>query len=240
VKTAEPERFTIAELAARAGAKVPLIHHYRRLGLLPEPAAVAPNRFLYNQSHVQAIQLIRLLRERRHLPLEAIREMLPALMSSDEQAFRPEIWEGVIARHDEEAAPRMPRARLVAAARTEFSRRGFDAVTVEDICQECGVAKGSFYRHFASKEEVFLAAVESIADVVTGQLGRRRTTVRSVTQALEPYAPLILEAVTRALRGEPGHKTVAVKLLVRLARRCGPQTLHDAFFRLTQLNLAPG
>jgi AcrR family transcriptional regulator len=32
-------------------------------------------------------------------------------------------------------------------------------VTIADVCEEAGVAPGSFYRHFETKERIFLADV---------------------------------------------------------------------------------
>ena len=39
---------------ARTGVPAASIHHYRRLGLLPEPERAARNRFVYDQRHVEA------------------------------------------------------------------------------------------------------------------------------------------------------------------------------------------
>jgi len=35
-----------------------------------------------------------------------------------------------------------------------INERGFDHVTVDDICKECGVSKGAFYHHFNSKLDI--------------------------------------------------------------------------------------
>jgi AcrR family transcriptional regulator len=44
------------------------------------------------------------------------------------------------------------RAELLAAATRLFEERGYDAVTVADITDSAGVAKGTFYLYFDSKE----------------------------------------------------------------------------------------
>ena len=49
------------------------------------------------------------------------------------------------------------RARIEKAALELFRARGFDNVTVEDVCAEAGVAPATFYRHFGTKEEVVFA-----------------------------------------------------------------------------------
>ncbi len=60
------------------------------------------------------------------------------------------------------------RARIEAAALELFRDRGFDHVTVEDVCAEAGVAPATFYRHFGTKEEVVFAYREDF----TAALGR--------------------------------------------------------------------
>src|SRR2546428_11309082 len=88
------ERFPIRELVARTGVPAATIHHYLRMGLLPPARRTAPNRFLYDERHVQALRLIPVLRERRRLPPPAIRRILPDLLELEQDhAVRPEIWD---------------------------------------------------------------------------------------------------------------------------------------------------
>ena len=61
--------FTLRDLVERTRVPATTIHHYQRLGLLPPPDRAAWNRFVYDDRHVQALRLIRLLRERRRLGL---------------------------------------------------------------------------------------------------------------------------------------------------------------------------
>jgi AcrR family transcriptional regulator len=58
-------------------------------------------------------------------------------------------------------------ATLTAAARRVFERDGFLHARVTDIAEEAGVAHGTFYSYFDSKEEVFRKVVlELMEDVV--------------------------------------------------------------------------
>ena len=41
-----------------------------------------------------------------------------------------------------------------------FAEKGYDATSIEDITATVGVAKGTLYYHFSSKEEIFNFLVE--------------------------------------------------------------------------------
>src|SRR6185436_9448422 len=50
------------------------------------------------------------------------------------------------------------RARITETAMRHFAERGYHAARIEDMAAELGIAKGSVFQHFGSKEAVFLAA----------------------------------------------------------------------------------
>ena len=51
------------------------------------------------------------------------------------------------------------KTRLLNAALHVIRAKGYAATTVDDICHEAGVTKGSFFHHFKSKDDLALAAV---------------------------------------------------------------------------------
>jgi AcrR family transcriptional regulator len=59
------------------------------------------------------------------------------------------------------------RERIVNAARRCFLRDGFHATSMQTVLADAGVSAGTFYRYFASKDDVILAiAEENLRDVV--------------------------------------------------------------------------
>jgi TetR/AcrR family transcriptional repressor of nem operon len=52
------------------------------------------------------------------------------------------------------------RTRLLEAARDVIRAKGFDATSVDDLCEAAAVTKGSFFHHFESKEALGVAAAD--------------------------------------------------------------------------------
>lgn len=52
------------------------------------------------------------------------------------------------------------RARILESSIKLFSNRGFNAASVDDICEEAGVSKGAFYHHFETKQTLFLTLLD--------------------------------------------------------------------------------
>jgi AcrR family transcriptional regulator len=59
-------------------------------------------------------------------------------------------------------------AALLESAAAVFTKRGYEAATVDEITEGAGFSRGAFYSNYDSKEELFLALVESR---IQGRLG---------------------------------------------------------------------
>lgn len=74
------------------------------------------------------------------------------------------------------------RAAMKVAGLRHFERAGVRAARVDDICRDVGIAKGSFYAFYPSKEELFMAIVEEREDQHQADmlefLGTRKGTAR--------------------------------------------------------------
>ena len=47
--------------------------------------------------------------------------------------------------------------KILIAASEVFARKGYDAETMQDIAEKCGLSKGAIYHHFKSKEKIMQA-----------------------------------------------------------------------------------
>lgn len=227
----DEETFGIGELVDRTGVPATSIHHYRRIGLLPAPLRESSNRFLYDERHERAVRLIRLLRERRRMPLSEIASVLPKFLTADQL---PADLADLVTTHDD--ADERTAHELVEVAADAFSSRSFGEVTIGELCERAGIGKGTFYRHFASKEAVFLRAVEmvverSIEDFAvhvadSGNEPDMSASAEIFADMLRPGLPLLLELAKRSVQAEAGYEDEARRVFRGLADRLG-RTMRD-------------
>ena len=59
---------------------------------------------------------------------------------------------------------------LVAATRALFDERGMQDAPIEEIARAAGIARGLVYRHFSSKEELYILTVTDYLDELGGML----------------------------------------------------------------------
>jgi len=68
---------------------------------------------------------------------------------------------------------RKTREKLLQAAEAEFGERGFPDASIASITQRAGVALGTFYVYFESKEEIFRALVSYMGELTRQWIGER-------------------------------------------------------------------
>ncbi len=71
------------------------------------------------------------------------------------------------------------RERILEAAVTVFASKGYHDTKEDDIVAESNTSKGSFYFYFPSKQDIFLALVDTFADLLESRLHARIQTVTS-------------------------------------------------------------
>ena len=95
-----------------------------------------------------------------------------------------------------------------------FSKNGYDATGVAEICAEAEVSKGAFYYHFPSKQDLFMALMAGWLGDLDANLKAASAAAQDIPQALENMAdasgevfevlqdgfPILLEFWTQASR----------------------------------------
>lgn len=74
---------------------------------------------------------------------------------------------------------------LMTAAIDLFGRKGFFATTISEITSTAGYAKGSFYRHWASKDEIMLRIIERKLASYRSARDEQLSNVTTLSQALD-------------------------------------------------------
>ena len=105
--------------------------------------------------------------------------------------------------------------RLLDAGRLVFLRRGFLAVTVEEIAAEAGYTRGAVYKHFGGKEGLWQAIIESRAEDLLLGLRAVLDLVTSHEELVAALNPSIVLTDADAARWT----TVSVEFLAAIAGR---------------------
>lgn len=83
---------------------------------------------------------------------------------------------------------------IVASVNRLLAQKGFEAMTVDEVVAEVGIAKASLYKHFTSKEDLAAAAMVRVLDRAIEEIQR--------IQALALDARSRLQALMRWTYGE--------------------------------------
>lgn len=113
---------------------------------------------------------------------------------------------------------RSTRAQLVAAAQATFAKHGLDRTLVSDIVRAAGVAQGTFYLYFKSKEDMVAAVAEELTNEMLGRVEEASVTAAaSAAERLRAVCGVLGEMAT--LQGIPE--------VVELIHRPGNRAIHD-------------
>ena len=129
------------------------------------------------------------------------------------------------------------REKLSLAAIAVFGERGYHAARVSDIVGRAGVAQGTFYLHFESKEAIFLALIDDFfARLLDQTLGR------FPASGLADTADLAVQIgkMWRAILGHCRHEPVLTTLVLRESSAVGTGARARVEARFAQLVAAIG
>jgi AcrR family transcriptional regulator len=89
------------------------------------------------------------------------------------------------------------RARLLQAARETVEQEGYRAASVLAVAERAGVAAGTLYRHFASKEDLFVELFRAVCD---REVAAMRAAAESMPEDATPAQRIELVLSTFAQR----------------------------------------
>jgi TetR/AcrR family transcriptional repressor of nem operon len=119
------------------------------------------------------------------------------------------------------------RERIVATAARSFRKRGLDGQGIARLMKELGLTHGGFYRHFKSKEDLFVEAItralEQAADraVALAKAAPQGQELKAVIErylSIEHAENVGSGCVIAALAPEIGRQSVSVRARIEEAR----------------------
>jgi TetR/AcrR family transcriptional repressor of mexJK operon len=133
------------------------------------------------------------------------------------------------------------RAAILEGAKTVFLRDGFGTATMDDVAAAAGVGKQTVYRHFGSKEALFLGLVQSMCASAIAPNPATRPTNRPLEVELRALGQLLARsliapdslALYRAIVSEAGRLPMLGALFYQhgplLARSMAAKILETRF-----------
>ncbi len=147
----ESIRMRLGELSLKANVTRSKIYHYLRSGILHPPIKEGPTQSRYDQTHLERLEEIRYLRERKKLSIPEIQAMYHV-----EGANKADL-------HN----PSSDVKRLIFEKALElFSRNGFSKTKISHITNALNLGKGTFYLYYKSKEELFLECIDRVPEII--------------------------------------------------------------------------
>ncbi|OGO62316.1 MAG: hypothetical protein A2032_07250 [Chloroflexi bacterium RBG_19FT_COMBO_49_13] len=81
--------------------------------------------------------------------------------------------------------------KIIEAATQLFSKTGYDATGVAEICQAAGVSKGAFYHHFPTKQAVFMELLTNYLNGIESGFNLMRQETHNVPKVILQMAEIV-------------------------------------------------
>ncbi len=136
------------------------VARYLKEGILPPPDEGGG----FNENHLERLRMIGYLRSRYGMSLRDISGLFGIIEHGKESGAGEETEE-------EQQAPDR-RDRIVENATRLFSAKGYHGTTIDEIVQATGIAKGTFYIYFDSKEGLLVEVIKRLIDDTLHKIDR--------------------------------------------------------------------
>jgi AcrR family transcriptional regulator len=138
--------------------------------------------------------------------------------------------ESTVTREPQQDRSRATRQRLLTAAVESLAELGWNGATVTIVAERAGVSRGATQHHFPTREDLFTAAVDYMADVRLADYhnssgkpaAQRRSTEAALTEIVDIYTGTLFRAALQvwvAASSDPELHARVVLLEAKLARQ---------------------
>jgi AcrR family transcriptional regulator len=142
--------YRISELSRITSVPIPTIRYYLKEGLLPPAVKRGKTSAYYSDDHLDRLVLIKKLQTEERRALASIREEL------DRIPLKPAPDDNMVISSTEK------RNEIISAAIDLFLKNGLDETSIDDIVNKASIGKGTFYKYFKDKNELFVECADSI------------------------------------------------------------------------------
>jgi AcrR family transcriptional regulator len=118
------------------------------------------------------------------------------------------------------------RVQILAAAQRLFAAQGFAATTTRDIAREAGIATGTLFNYFATKEDILACQARDALDRARDEIERRSSEAGSLDEALfacvaaglrkmkpfRKHLPALLQSALSPLAESPSAEAVSLRV----------------------------
>jgi TetR/AcrR family fatty acid metabolism transcriptional regulator len=129
----------------------------------------------------------------------------------------------------------LTRERILEAAEKLFAEKGFHETAMDEIVRASKVSKGGVYFHFPSKEELFFALLDKLADALQREVQREITRWRGAVAKIQGALEVVLRTLTSQRH--------LAQIILRQGHGLGPSferkrlEIYSRFARLIKENL---
>lgn len=103
--------------------------------------------------------------------------------------------------------PAKTRQRILQAALSAFSQKGYHHTAVDDIVERSGTSKGAFYFHFPNKQSIFLSIMDEAGELLLDKMGRAVAGYSDPVEKVDAALRAVVEAFSE-------HRRLARLLLI--------------------------
>ncbi|MBN2028433.1 MAG: TetR family transcriptional regulator [Actinobacteria bacterium] len=137
------------------------VNRYLKEGILPQPEEGE----IFSEHHLERLRMIEHLRSRYGISLRDISGLFGVIVGSA-------AGESVEEQEEEKLAVDR-RERIIDNATELFAAKGYHGTTIDEIVQATGIAKGTFYIYFDSKEELLVEVIKRLIDNTLEKIDRK-------------------------------------------------------------------